>query len=130
MRRFLLRTLRILSGFILASIIFVDALRASPPTSQSGIGWYLQNGQAGTALLASSNDSPVASMPDPIFFERQLFALVNKARLDQNLPPLKTNAALNLSAQQQSQAMLLTSRFDPIDANGQTPRQRAERAGF
>ncbi len=124
--------LSLLFLFALATVVFAAVTQASPSTTQYGIGWFFSNGQAGTANQRLINDSPVQSWsgPDEIGFERQLYAQVNKTRLDHGLPPLESNMALTRSARGHSSEMATDLQFDPIDANGRSPEARAKSAGY
>ncbi len=124
--------LSLLFLFALAAVVFVGVTQASPSTTQYGLGWYLSGGQAGTANQHLVNDSPMQSAvtPDAIGFERQLYALINKTRLDHGLPPLQLNFALTRAARGHSGDMAAALQFDTIDASGRSPQQRAEAAGY
>ncbi len=124
--------LSLLFLFALAAVVFTAVTQASPSTNQYGIGWFLSSGQAGTANQRLINDSPVQSSrgPDEIGFERQLYTLVNKTRLDHGLPPLQSNVALTRAARGHSSDMAANLQFDPVDAQGRSPEARAKSAGY
>ncbi len=123
--------LSLLFLFALAAIVYVGVIQASPSTTPHGIGWVLDSGEAGTALERQANDSPmqVPTGPDQIGFERQLYAEINKARLDRGLPPLQSNQVLTRVARARSAEMAATLQFDPARASA-FPVERAESAGY
>ena len=124
--------LSILFVFALAAVVFVTVIQASPSVTQYGIGWSVSSGQTGTVFQQQGSDSPVQapSEPDQIGFERELFTLVNKARLDRGLTPLKSSETLTRAARGHSRDMSKTQRLETLDSTGRTPVQRAEAAGF
>lgn len=124
--------LSVLFVIALASVVFVGVLQAAPSVTQYGIGWFLASGQAGTAYQPIGNDSPVQapSGSDQIGFERQLYALINKARVERGFSPLRASEPLIRSAREHAKDMSNTQKFDVVDQRGQSPLLRAETAGF
>ena len=124
--------LSVLFAAVFATVVFVGVLRASPTVSEYGIGWFLTTGQTDTAFKQLGSDSPVQvpSIPDQVGFERQLLALINKARSERGLPPLKLNDALTRAARTHAKGMVQSRRFNVTDSSGKSPTQRAEAAGY
>lgn len=118
--------------FALAAIIFVTVIQASPSTFPYGIGWFLGGDQASTSVRRVANDSPLIgdAGPDQIGFERRLYGLVNEARTERGLAPLKQDDSLTRAARRHSSDAATTHMLDVLDANGHTPVTRAEDAGF
>jgi|GEM_PF-2090303 len=124
--------LSILFALAIWALVFVGVLQASPTATQYVIGWFFDTGQTGTAIQQLQSDSPVqaASSPDQIGFERQLFAVVNKARIDRGLSPLKMNDALTRAARAQAKFMSSSQRVNVVDEAGKLPPQRAQGYGY
>ncbi len=62
--------------------------------------------------------------------ERQMLALINAERAQAGLPPVQLELNLNEAAEDHSQWMLNTNRFDHTGAGGSQPWDRMEDAGF
>ncbi|MBI4789102.1 MAG: hypothetical protein HY782_18885 [Chloroflexi bacterium] len=124
--------LSLLFVFALAAVVFVTVIQGSPSVTQSGVGWFVSSGETGAALQRQGSDSPVQapSDPDQIGFERELFTLVNQARLERGLTPLKSSETLTRAARGHSADMARTRRLESVDSSGRTPMQRADAAGF
>lgn len=124
--------LSVLFVFALWAVVFVGVLQASPTSAQYVVGWFYDATQTGTAFHQVQNDSPVQASngPDEIGFERQLFAMVNKARIDKGLSPLKMNDNLTHSAREQAKDMSKTQQVSVVNAGGKLPEQRAELNGY
>ncbi len=124
--------LSVLLILVLADQVFSTGLQAAPVTAPMGVGWYFNDGKSGTTVVSLNSDSPVSSssVPDQIGFERQLFALINKARADRGLSPLRLNETLTRAARAQAREIAQTRRFDLTDQKGQDPRARVEAAGY
>src|SRR5512144_1969618 len=73
--------------FALAAVVFVTVIQASPSTSGLAIGWYNADSRAGASFEQRGNDSLMRSSsgPDQIGYERQLYSLINQARIEHGL---------------------------------------------
>ncbi|MBI3536305.1 MAG: CAP domain-containing protein [Chloroflexi bacterium] len=120
--------------FVIAmgALIFATEASRAPALTQIGVGWYFNDGNAGTAFQPTGNDSPIiaASISDTIGFERQLLALINRARAERGLLLLRSNETLTLAARVHAREMARTRKFDVTNEQDQTPRERAQAVGF
>ncbi|MBI3536739.1 MAG: CAP domain-containing protein, partial [Chloroflexi bacterium] len=116
----------------LSAVVVVGVIQAAPAVTQYGVGWFDNSGKSGTAYQQIGNDSPVQGPtgPDQIGFERQLFALINKARIDKGLAPLRLNETLTRAARTHSKDMVAAQKLDVTDSLGRTPVQRADDSGY
>ncbi|MBI3914122.1 MAG: hypothetical protein HY327_08070, partial [Chloroflexi bacterium] len=124
--------LSVLFVLALSAVVVVGVIQAAPSVTQSGVGWFDATGKSGTAFQQVGNDSPVQAPtgPDQIGFERQLFAQVNKARIERGLPPLRLNETLTRSSRTHSKDMAQAQKLDVNDAFGRTPISRADDSGY
>ncbi len=124
--------LSVLFVVALSAIVVVGVIQAAPATAQFGVGWFDNAGKSGTAFQQVGNDSPVQASagPDQIGFERQLFAQINKARIEKGLPPLRLNETLTRAARAQSKDMAQARKLDVTDSSGRTPVNRVEDSGY
>ncbi len=124
--------LSVLFFVVIGNIVFVTVSQAAPAIAQVGVGWFFNDGTKGILLQPIGNDSPVAAaaIPDAIGFERQLLALLNRARADRGMPPLRLNDALTRAARGNAREMAATKKFDVLDGKGRDPHARAEAAGY
>ncbi len=124
--------LSLLFVFALAAVVFVGVIQASPSARETGIGWFINPNQKGIVYQQKRNDAlmAAAASPDQIGFERQFYTLLNKSRVERGLPPLKKDQYLTAAARDYSRSMRQTLRFDPLDAHGRSPEDRAISAGY
>ena len=71
--------------------------------------------------------SPVAPETTP---EQQVLALTNALRQQHGCPALQISPELNIAAQSHSQDMADHNYFSHLDADGHTPKWRAQQAGY
>lgn len=116
----------------LIAVVLVTLLRRAPSINQYAVGWFFDDGQSGRAYELWRDDSPVQapSISDEVGYERQLLALLNKARLDRGLAPLRLSETLTRAARAHAKEMAESQQFDLFDARGQSPLQRAEGMGY
>ena len=122
----------VLFGVALWTITFTGIIQAAPSTQQYAVGSFDDNGQPGADIQQPGNESSIRSydIPDPIALEQQLIALINQTRWSQGLPAFKVNDALARAAQTQSQVLSKSRKVALVDADGKTPLQRAQNAGY
>ena len=125
-------SLSILFALVMLAVVGVGIVGASPSTIQYGVGWFYDGAQTGSAVTPATSDSPMqpAAAPDEIGFERQLFLLINKLRVEKGLAPLVSNKALTNAARTHAKDMGKASQFSIVDANGTLPAQRVAAAGY
>ncbi len=124
--------LSVLFVVALSAIVVVGVVQAAPALNKFAVGWYDASGKSGTAFQEVGNDSPVQSPsgPDQIGYERQLFALVNKARIEKGMPPLRLNESLTKSARSHSKDLSKAQKLDVNDSVGRNPIQRVDDYGY
>lgn len=123
----------------------LERWRRSAPENLSGsvlgafeeVGVGVARGDGGTALsvlLAVPRASELRRLTEPLrdLEEVRAEALeeVNRARHRADLPPLETDAHLDAAAQRYAETMLEEGFYGHVTPGGQTPRQRAEAAGY
>ena len=69
-------------------------------------------------------------MPAPTAFEQYMMELVNRERAAAGVQPLAFDFDLNQSAELHSQWMIAVDQFSHEGANGSTPTQRMQAAGY
>jgi uncharacterized protein YkwD len=81
-----------------------------------------------TAVWADPTPTPSPASSDPRTDD--LAALVNRARVDHAFLPLARSQQLDAAAQAHSQDMVANNYLDHVGADGSTPQERADRAGY
>jgi len=80
------------------------------------------------AVWADPTPTPSPASSDPRTDD--LAALVNQARVDHAFLPLARSPQLDAAAQAHSQDMVANNYLDHVGADGSTPQERADRAGY
>jgi len=81
-----------------------------------------------SAASAQAVPTPSPTGEDPR--TNELAVLVNQARVDHDLLPLARSQQLDSAAQAHSQDMVANNYLDHVGADGSTPQERADRAGY
>lgn len=123
--------LSMLLATVLVTIVFIGVGEAANNVAKLQLAWFAGPDQTGqlsekpkdAALKPPAKDAPAR-------YEKQVVQLINQARADKHLAPLKTNKQINGAARDYSTSMSRSGFFGSVTPDGVGPRERIEQAGL
>lgn len=116
---------------VLTTMVFIGATQAAKNVSKFQLAWYIDSAQT-DRVSEKQHDAPLQAPPPEAGprYEKQVLRLINQARTERGLAPLRLEPALASIARDYSTRMARSGFFDTQDPEGAGPVERLAQAGF